>query len=85
MLRHTSDTSRPSWARGLKPGGGPNEAAKQQSRPSWARGLKLVAPVPAVEDRESRPSWARGLKLGGAAGAADGHIVAPLVGAWIET
>ncbi len=55
------------------------------SRPSWARGLKL-AHVYVGDGRErSRPSWARGLKQEYAQYAFRTVVVAPFMGAWIET
>ena len=54
------------------------------SRPTWARGLKLLTAK--VEDIESvsRPTWARGLKQR-LSKLLLVPVVAPHVGAWIET
>ena len=54
------------------------------SHPSWVRGLKLLS-VPRCSTRcSSHPSWVRGLKLI-AQMLYRLFLVAPLVGAWIET
>ena len=56
-----------------------------ESRPTWARGLKPQQRHHGAHDTLSRPTWARGLKLVVISRKAGGGIVAPHVGAWIET
>ena len=56
----------------------------QESRPTWARGLKHSHALFEPQNVESRPTWARGLKLL-FVNLYLLHIVAPHVGAWIET
>ena len=74
------DASRPSRARGLKRL--PQFCVMQAilSRPSRARGLKLARIMSHGEQVASRPSRARGLKQ-----VHSGVMIAPLMGAWIET
>ena len=54
------------------------------SRPSWARGLKHGVYMVCFSV-VSRPSWARGLKLAWISLPWWAVVVAPLVGAWVET
>ena len=60
------------------------QAEGQRSHPTWVRGLKHTEVVMIIGNHTSHPTWVRGLK----------HliakmfhylIVAPYVGAWIET
>ena len=51
----------------------------------WVRGLKLNVSLSAQEPAQSHPMWVRGLKLAIAASPNASKIVAPYVGAWIET
>ena len=55
------------------------------SRPAWARGLKLKNCICSEKGSESRPAWARGLKHGWPVTEIREMLVAPRVGAWIET
>jgi len=55
------------------------------SRPAWARGLKRFAYGFAFLTIKSRPAWARGLKHVNIPALQRTLIVAPRVGAWIET
>ena len=57
----------------------------QPSRPAWARGLKLSILNRQYQVIESRPAWARGLKLLILMVILMTSLVAPRVGAWIET
>ena len=51
----------------------------------WVRGLKRdIAGVEVYLDR-SHPMWVRGLKLDESGIFVEGCLVAPYVGAWIET
>ena len=56
-----------------------------ESRPAWARGLKPLESGYSHEDSESRPAWARGLKRSWLTSFSPTVVVAPCVGAWIET
>jgi len=55
-------TSRPAWARGLKPFTLTIDSGTLTSRPAWARGLKHLKAKKLRLIIESRPAWARGLK-----------------------
>ena len=55
------------------------------SHPSWVRGLKLAVGNVWHPQIMSHPSWVRGLKRLSLARCRVGRLVAPLVGAWIET
>ena len=55
------------------------------SLPSWERGLKQMYSQHVLLLSWSLPSWERGLKLPPIVEGITGLIVAPLVGAWIET
>ena len=55
------------------------------SHPSWVRGLKLSWRHQPHRPYMSHPSWVRGLKLAMLVPYRYIAIVAPLVGAWIET
>ena len=55
------------------------------SRPAWARGLKQEYAEARDHAKLSRPAWARGLKLIDAYESRIDELVAPCVGAWIET
>ena len=60
-------------------------SVKEVSRPAWARGLKHGAQDWPAPPAGSRPAWARGLKRGRRRGLRNRPLVAPRVGAWIET
>ena len=51
---------------------------------SWERGLKFTAPGQLEKQQSSLLSWERGLKYISLNPQATSHIVAPIVGAWIE-
>ena len=55
------------------------------SHPTWVRGLKLKELELYKINEVSHPTWVRGLKLAGVAVDAVAPVVAPYVGAWIET
>ena len=55
------------------------------SHPSWVRGLKQHFWVSENLNNLSHPSWVRGLKLSLRLLSSGVFLVAPLVGAWIET
>ena len=54
------------------------------SHPTWVRGLKQVKKSNVKRHRQSHPTWVRGLKPC-IANCHLARIVAPYVGAWIET
>ena len=56
----------------------------QPSLPSWERGLKCHKAKKINFCLSSLPSWERGLKLPFLPDVPQLHLVAPLVGAWIE-
>ena len=55
------------------------------SHPSWVRGLKQIWRKQNRHMIMSHPSWVRGLKRCGSMVIRLQNVVAPLVGAWIET
>ena len=55
------------------------------SHPTWVRGLKRVERLQDISDGESHPTWVRGLKLTIGQCHLGVFVVAPYVGAWIET
>ena len=55
------------------------------SHPTWVRGLKHAAIKKYQPDEPSHPTWVRGLKQLGDYVYAPVSLVAPYVGAWIET
>ena len=56
-----------------------------KSLPSWERGLKLMISGDLTVFVKSLPSWERGLKHFKYYSIPLSHLVAPFVGAWIET
>ena len=77
--------SHPTWVRGLKLPSLYNIACRQESHPTWVRGLKHVSLANTCISVESHPTWVRGLKLLHKLIEMLDGIVAPYVGAWIET
>ena len=77
--------SHPSWVRGLKRKSYVWYSLHSRSHPSWVRGLKLTIVRLLRTFHLSHPSWVRGLKLPNWLMSKRVAIVAPLVGAWIET
>ena len=77
--------SHPMWVRGLKHSVGINLRQQVGSHPMWVRGLKhvtgYVCPIVIV----SHPMWVRGLKPAQVVPVCLPPLVAPYVGAWIET
>ena len=62
------------------------ERGKQiQSHPVWVRGLKPMLQRDSLVNKLSHPVWVRGLKLIGVKKPLLLALVAPCVGAWIET
>ena len=55
------------------------------SHPTWVRGLKRVAKLILKYNTMSHPTWVRGLKLNVSSKSLKVLVVAPYVGAWIET
>ena len=56
-----------------------------RSHPTWVRGLKPAACNRLLIETGSHPTWVRGLKRYGAPVVHRLGVVAPYVGAWIET
>ena len=56
-----------------------------RSHPAWVRGLKQSNQTRIMTLRMSHPAWVRGLKLVFHRSTAEAVLVAPRVGAWIET
>ena len=76
--------SHPSWVRGLKLQYDSFVRIGVLSHPSWVRGLKLENVGVTKAAWASHPSWVRGLKPTFSL-VPTVDVVAPLVGAWIET
>ena len=55
-----------------------------QSHPAWVRGLKQFNKGSEMNNIVSHPAWVRGLKLS-LLSSCNILVVAPRVGAWIET
>ena len=55
------------------------------SHPSWVRGLKLIPWIMTPLGNLSHPSWVRGLKHNLLDTSKLKRVVAPFMGAWIET
>ena len=55
------------------------------SHPTWVRGLKLKTQLSALTAVTSHPTWVRGLKRLMNKDIFVEDLVAPYVGAWIET
>ena len=80
------ETSRPSWARGLKQLIGTQIFKNGTSRPSWARGLKpLISPPRLRSPARVAPLVGAWIETDDQSNSGDSLAVAPLVGAWIET
>ena len=78
--------SLPAWERGLKPYLAKIEEKKlRKSLPAWERGLKRRFHTCDRAAAPSLPAWERGLKRRRAVEQGKRVIVAPRVGAWIET
>ena len=56
-----------------------------QSHPTWVRGLKQIQGEGTAHHGKSHPTWVRGLKLFLCGLSCRRFLVAPYVGAWIET
>ena len=59
--------------------------AKARSHPTWVRGLKLCLSSCRLLIMLSHPTWVRGLKLLKPREVCYQYLVAPYMGAWIET
>ena len=77
--------SHPVWVRGLKLSEVNNERAYSTSHPVWVRGLKHKRSNITNPPNLSHPVWVRGLKHLLRVAQCVKQIVAPRVGAWIET
>ena len=80
-----STMSHPTWVRGLKLAANDIAGLTQKSHPTWVRGLKLDIGDRVISDRGSHPTWVRGLKRLMNKDIFVEDLVAPYVGAWIET
>ena len=78
-------SSLPSWERGLKHSEPYSFKLSLMSLPSWERGLKQNCCIACRIPVKSLPSWERGLKHFIGTKSEVGDVVAPFVGAWIET
>ena len=76
--------SHPTWVRGLKPTAEFDALGYEVSHPTWVRGLKHQTTRQDKPAARSHPTWVRGLKQMHAL-PTNQHLVAPYVGAWIET
>ena len=79
------EASHPAWVRGLKQDAPPVEVVATLSHPAWVRGLKLYCTKEKDQRQLSHPAWVRGLKRYLPSRAMPQTVVAPRVGAWIET
>ena len=77
--------SHPVWVRGLKLFKMRSNLMFIMSHPVWVRGLKLIIPKVLLRMFVSHPVWVRGLKQIKFINTINIIIVAPRVGAWIET
>ena len=77
--------SHPTWVRGLKLQEPIVEELSTKSHPTWVRGLKLPRVQTIQSHPQSHPTWVRGLKQDSESRQYRQSLVAPYVGAWIET
>ena len=77
--------SHPAWVRGLKLHESLVVITILLSHPAWVRGLKHFRKIRCILRFRSHPAWVRGLKLMNSPFLLSPYIVAPCVGAWIET
>ena len=77
--------SHPVWVRGLKRKSTPYLVKVFPSHPVWVRGLKLRNKNIIIDTGVSHPVWVRGLKPLVIYKVFASTLVAPRVGAWIET
>ena len=63
----------------------PMYQAFEKSHPTWVRGLKQGSSDLLPAELESHPTWVRGLKRFYRIAQCQWRLVAPYVGAWIET
>ena len=77
--------SHPMWVRGLKLLMLRSKRIALKSHPMWVRGLKRKFDFYDVTERLSHPMWVRGLKHNLICVDYAIVVVAPHVGAWIET
>ena len=73
------------WVRGLKQKTEQTHHANVESHPMWVRGLKHQLPMNLYGRDKSHPMWVRGLKHHHVPKNYFQYVVAPYVGAWIET
>ena len=77
--------SHPTWVRGLKLQYVNFINDKPMSHPTWVRGLKQTSRGALDWRSRSHPTWVRGLKLRTVPLNSAAYVVAPYMGAWIET
>ena len=77
--------SHPTWVRGLKLTLETDIGTNGKSHPTWVRGLKQSIADKNAKVNASHPTWVRGLKLHQVLTLCACKIVAPYMGAWIET
>ena len=82
---HKSIMSHPTWVRGLKLLITAFWEAVKKSHPTWVRGLKQAGCTSGYYQAASHPTWVRGLKQRFHRFMVEELMVAPYVGAWIET
>ena len=82
---HLNRLSHPTWVRGLKQLYCRESGKLIESHPTWVRGLKPHNRFFQILSVQSHPTWVRGLKLSEKGGIYLDLVVAPYVGAWIET
>ena len=56
-----------------------------RSHPTWVRGLKQRLKIKSILNLQTHHTWVRGLKLPMIGEKIRASVVAPYVGAWIET
>ena len=77
--------SHPTWVRGLKQQDTRPFVTLNESHPTWVRGLKRGILLSGIVRIRSHPTWVRGLKPLQNKKNSYTYVVAPYVGAWIET
>ena len=85
LSANTYMVSHPTWVRGLKLLMYHNISTYCTSHPTWVRGLKLRLSRVMLHLLMSHPTWVRGLKRKSNKLSIKSNLVAPYVGAWIET
>ena len=84
-VNQKNKASHPTWVRGLKLMVMHHVIVSTRSHPTWVRGLKHNRAKLSGNHPMSHPTWVRGLKLLLFEQSHSVLVVAPYVGAWIET